>query len=235
MKGNVAGNQHRVRVLSSDFFRQPLPRPGIRGPRIRWVREPHVSVNQNAQFLLRANSRDDEGRLVRMIERADLSVPRHTKGQKRREDRQRKCRSSAIAAACASCSHSSADEVDDLKPVPAEDASGCPLAPAHDLAVPFHGDAVCLHLQRRDQAVHSGLLRIKAYLARLAVEDDLHAPRVSAVLHSKSLPSGLRPAKETANYTMVERRHHRAGEVDLAIGGHQHSQRFHARIRAPDG
>src|ERR1700759_3730498 len=90
MKRNVAGDEHRVRLLSSDFSRQPLPRPGIRGPRIRGVREAHVSVNQNAQFLLRANSRDDEGRLVRMIERADLRVPRHTKRQTRCEHRQRK-------------------------------------------------------------------------------------------------------------------------------------------------
>ena len=70
--------------------------------------------------------------------------------------------------------------------------------------------------------------------ARLAVEDDLHAPRVSAVAPQPGRRQAFDPPKRRLYHAMVERRHHRAGEVDLAIGRHQHWHGLHARISAVD-
>src|SRR3984885_12204629 len=141
----------------------------------------------------------------------------------------------ASAAERASCSHSSADEVDNLKAVSALHRSRRPLSPADDLSIALYGNAVRLHLQRCDERFNGCRGRIDAHLTRLSIENDFHLPRVSAEPRSTAgMPARL-PAEKTTHDALVERRHHRARIVNLAICSHEQLHRLYARISAVNG
>src|SRR5580692_844510 len=78
-------------------------------------------------------------------------------------------------------------KVDDLEPVSTLNSRRRPLGPAHDLSVTLHRDAILLHLQRHNERFQRGCLRIEVNRARLSVEDDLHAQRVSAELLARTV------------------------------------------------